>query len=129
MSLVLLLVVGCATEQLESARVARDFKSEGSNPGVDAVVDSEETGTCASIASTFASHFRKMEDLRRQEEAERRAPPATIMLAYGRMFGADGSGYAATEKLREERIKVNQLEAMLAAKGCSGIKSDAPLLR
>ncbi|MDQ8700866.1 glycosyltransferase family 39 protein [Hyphomicrobium sp. LHD-15] len=128
-SLVLLLVVGCATEQIESGRVARDFENEGSNRGGDAVAGSEETGTCASIASTFASHFRKMEDLRRQEEAERRAPPATIMLAYGRLFGPDGSGYEATEKLRQERIKVNQLEAMLAAKGCSGIKSDASLLR
>jgi hypothetical protein len=122
--LLLLALAGCETQQLDPARVGRELETDRSNRNLNILANREDKGTCASIGSAFASHFRKMEALHGQAEVERRGPPSTIALAYGRLFGTEGAGYAATEELRQERAKVDRLDAVLAAKGCSSIKSD-----
>jgi hypothetical protein len=129
-SLVLLLALaGCGTQQLDPSRVGRELETDRSNRNLNILANREDKGTCASIGSTFTKHFRKMETLQGQAEAERKEPPSTIALAYGRLFGPEGAGYAATEELRQERAKVDRLDAVLVAKGCSSIKTDMPRIR
>ncbi|MGE0022137.1 MAG: hypothetical protein AB7S70_00715 [Hyphomicrobium sp.] len=124
-----LLATGCGPQQLDLARVDRGLEIDQPDRNIDILANREEKGTCASLASAYTEHFRKTEALRRQEEAERREPPSTVALAYERWFGAEGAGYAATAELREERAKIDRLEAVLAAKGCSGTKTDLPRIR
>lgn len=121
----LLALASCGTPQLDPARVGR-LEADRQTRNIDVLADREDKGTCASIGSAFTNHFRKMEALQGQAEAERRKPPSTVALAYGRLFGPEGAGYAATEELRQERAKVDRLDAVLAAKGCSSIKTDMP---
>lgn len=125
--LVPLLAVGCASQQLDPARVGGGLDQPDRDIGI--LANPEENGTCASLGSAMTEHFRKMEELRTQQEAERREPPSTVALAYGRLFGPEGAGYAATEKLRQERVKVDRLEAALAAKECSSIRTDLSRIR
>jgi hypothetical protein len=122
----LLALAGCGTQQLDPARVGRELATDRSNRNLNILANREDKGTCASIGSAFTNHFKKMEKLHGQAEAERREPPSTIALAYGRLFGPEGAGYAATEELRQERAKIDRLDAVLTAKGCSSIRTETP---
>lgn len=110
--LVPLFVAGCASQELEPARLDRKDASTATS-----------VGTCASVGSAILKNFQTMEELQRLKAAEEREPPATVALAFGRWFGPEGAGYTATEKLRLERAEVDRLEAVLAAKGCASTKN------
>lgn len=113
------LLHGCGTQYLEPARAGHGLQKELSNGNINVGVDPEERGTCASIDSTIADHLKKIEALKRREEEERREPPSTVALVYERLFGPVGAGIAATKDLRQERARVDRLQAAFTAKGCS----------
>jgi hypothetical protein len=128
-SLLLVLVNGCASEPPYLSRVGRGSERETPDRNNEIAANPEAKGTCASLTRTYANHIRKMEALRTREEAERREPATTVALAFGRWFGAEGTGYAATAELREERAKVDRLDAVLSAKKCSSIRTDSRPVR
>jgi hypothetical protein len=73
---------------------------------------------CNQLSKDLVSRLQTLKNLPWYAEWEKGNEPPTMMLAWGRWFGADNKGLAHLDEYERERAHMKALHGWMATKGC-----------
>lgn len=79
----------------------------------------EEASDCNQLSKTLWGQLQAMKNLPWYAKWERDNEPATAVLAWGRLFGAQNNGLAYLEDYDRQRAHAKALHALMVTKGCA----------
>ncbi len=74
---------------------------------------------CNQLSKDLWGHLQILKNLPWYAEWEQGNEPATLVLAWGRLFGADNKGLAYLDDYDRERAHVAALHGLMTTKGCA----------
>jgi hypothetical protein len=83
---------------------------------------------CARIAGEIGAVFKAAEGLPAQADAQRKAPPLTLLSTFAWITGQPGRGVPAVDEFASYKTQIQRLEAASRAKGCDPIETGEQLV-
>src|SRR5262245_8101591 len=77
--------------------------------------------TCAGLGVVLKAEIDHMRKLQERAKKEEKAPPADLVSAWQRTFGAKGDGIPSLRELKKVRERADKLNGTLQARGCATI--------
>jgi hypothetical protein len=99
----------------------------GSSPQARAQTKGALPTNCAGLRITLKSEIDRMRGLQERAKKEQKAPPADLVSAWQRTFGAEGDGIPSLKELKKVRERADKLNGDLRASGCVTIDIDQAL--
>jgi hypothetical protein len=99
----------------------------GKSPEAHAQTKEALGANCAGLRVTLKSEIDRMQRLQESARKEQKAPPADLVSAWQRTFGAEGDGIPSLKELKKVRERADKLNGDLQASRCATIDIDQAL--
>jgi hypothetical protein len=120
-------LASCTAPQIRpSGAISGSLSSRAGLPGPTATAARTQKWDCQRIEQAIANLITAMQATKARAEKEQEEMAQTLERMFARLSGPPGAGNAALAELEEARSDVDQLNGLLAEKGCATYLADDP---